>query len=466
MAKEKTAALIVREDVLEWTIVQQRHRVVDAGRAAMSAPAAPEEAADADAEAPAAPPSPLREAAARLKGCALSVGLTTDRLLLRVLDLPAVDRDELRDMVALQFDKYSPFPVDTMVLSYEILRQQDSSSHILMAAVQQSAVDRLGERLREAGLEIDRLDAAILGWWRALADAGRMSQTGRQAFVLLDGPDPEMIVAQDGTPVLFRSLTGPGERPDEDGAAALAEEVSYALMSLERDHGGGAATTVHLGYAGDAEPPHLVRALAYTCECAAESFPLDELPRPSEGLARRAADRTAAAALDLTPAVWRSAEQAREFRNKMIGAAGVIFFAWIASLAVLLGGLQYHRAKLARLEESLASWREPALDVREMRRRAFMIQRYTDNEHSALECLRQISAVQPSGIELTSFAYRKGENVRIAGEAEAVGVVYAFKDSLDRSGFFLESDLTGPRRDTRKRKEIFDIDLRLPEEAG
>jgi len=437
---------------------------VDAHREEWAPP--PAAADEEGAAAPAAAPDPLHEAAARLKGCTVSVGLPTDRLLLRVLDLPAVEQDELRGMVALQFDKYSPFPVDTMVLSYEVLRRQDTSSHILMAAVQQSAVDKLGARLREAGLDIDRIDAAILGWWRALVDAGRVPETGRQAFVLLDGNDPEMIVAQEGTPVLFRSLTGLAEVSDADGVAALAEEVSYALMSLERDHGGGAATAIQVGYAGKAEPPHLVHALAEACECAAESFPLDDLPRPSEGLARRAAVRTAPAGLDLTPAVWRSAEEAQAFKKKIIGAAGVIVFAWAVGLAVLLGGLQYHRAKLARLEATRDSWRAPALEVREMRRRAFTIQRYTDNEHSALECLRQISAVLPSGIALTSFAYRKGENVRIAGEANAVGVVYALKDSLDRSGFFLESALTGPRRDPRRGKEIFDIDLRLPEEAG
>jgi len=96
-----------------------------------------------------------------------------------------------------------------------------------------------------------------------------------------------------------------------------------------------------------------------------------------------------------------------------------------------------------------------------MRRRVFMIKRYMDRSDSALECLREISALQPRGIDLTSFSYRKGETLRISGEAETVDQVYSFKSKLEGSTLFVGAKLQGPRRDRKKRKEVFDIDLRL-----
>ena len=91
-----------------------------------------------------------------------------------------------------------------------------------------------------------------------------------------------------------------------------------------------------------------------------------------------------------------------------------------------------------------------------------MIESYVDHRQSALECLREISRLQPEGIELTSFSYRKGDAVKITALGRAVGMVYDFQHRLNESEFFPTPVLKGPR--TTRRGEAFDVTINL--EAG
>jgi hypothetical protein len=128
-----------------------------------------------------------------------------------------------------------------------------------------------------------------------------------------------------------------------------------------------------------------------------------------------------------------------------------------------VGGLFFERDRTRRLEAEWQRWHEPATQVADMRRRVRMIRRYTDARATALECLREVSLLQPPGVDLVLFGYRKHEGVRLSGEALDVNLVYLFKNKLDASTLFASASLSGPRRDRRRDREVFDIDLVLSE---
>jgi Tfp pilus assembly protein PilN len=62
---------------------------------------------------------------------------------------------------------------------------------------------------------------------------------------------------------------------------------------------------------------------------------------------------------------------------------------------------------------------------------------------------------------MSSFSYRKGESVKMAGDAGSVDQVYAFKRNLDGSALFPKAELQGPRAD-KSGKQVFDLTLSLP----
>jgi hypothetical protein len=456
MAKEAITGLVWRDDAVEWTTLRAgRGEPVASGRERLAAAQGVEEEGAPDAAAPA---ECLKAACSAIPRGPVSLAVGSEHVLLRVLDLPATDDAELAAIITLQADKFSPFPLDTMVVGWEALRREGAATRALVAAVRREVVDEQGRRLAEAGLSIGRVDAAVLGWCALLARAGEIAPDLRDVVLLCDAGPPEVVVFDQGLPVLFRALDACAGLAGDALAGELAHEVGYTLMSAEMEQGAAVRQRVTLWGATDMAAA--AGRIGADCGCEARACRLEALGALSEGVALRAARREG---LDLTPPAWRAAERSRTFRRRLVGAAVALGGLWIAGAAVLLGGLAVENAREAGLRREQARWREPADAVRELRRRTAIVKRYMDRGDSALEFLRAVSAVLPAGVELTSFSYRKGEELRLSGEADRVEQVYEFKNAIDAGDMFQgESILQGPRADRRKRKEVFDIIVELP----
>jgi len=204
-----------------------------------------------------------------------------------------------------------------------------------------------------------------------------------------------------------------------------------------------------------------VESLRRECPCEVTTASLDSLPTAAQGLALRSAAGNGGR-LDLTPPAWRAVEGQKSFRKKMITITVLLAVVWLLAAGALIGGLFLEESRVASLTSGRDEMRGPAMEVRTMRRRAYMIRRYMDRSDSALECLREISELQPAGVDLESFSYRKGDGVRIKGEAGRVNQVYSFKSNLDKSELFLETKLEGPASNRRTGKQGFEMELRLP----
>jgi hypothetical protein len=342
------------------------------------------------------------------------------------------------------------------VISHEVLARRPEGSRVLIGAVREAVVEEQAQGLRAAGVTPARVDVALLGWWRLLADAGQIQERGRQLVLLLHGGTPELIVWQDGEPRLFRTLNGLDGLSEEELAAELSREIGYTLMSVELDQGPAPAAAVAVRHAAGGRFEGVAARLRAGPWGEASVQSLEGLPTASEGLARRL---EAGPGLDLTPESWRAAARQRQFRRRMLAGAAAGLGLWALLVSLFYGGLAYERLRLKRLEADYAAVRDPAMEVREMRRRVGLIRRYMDRSSSVLECLREVSLAMPPGLELLSFSYRKGEDVKIRGVGQAVDQVYVFKSGLDESAVFRATTLKGVQE--RGGKQFFDMDLGL-----
>jgi len=408
----------------------------------------------------------IRGVCARLRG-SVSMGLPSDHLILRVATLPAESPDELSGMVQLQVDKFSPFPVDKMVVSHEVLARRDLGFVVLMAAAPEEDVAVRYRELDSCGIRPSIVDACVLGRWQTLVDAGAIATQGRQVAILLEADRPELIVAQDGLPILFRQLGAIGDLGPDEQAEELVRETTYALTSIEIEHGGGEIISVCI--VGGGEVLQTVRqAFSREFPAATLTATFSELPSVAIGLARRLASRREGG-VDLVPAVFRQMGSARAFRRRLLHTALGVVAVWLAMVAAVGGYVWFERAQLASLTAKREVWRQPALDVRTMRKRVAVIKRYLDHSFSVLECMREIVSNQPQGIDITSFSYIKRESqVSVSGEGVNVDVVYAFKTAMDGSEMFKrgKSTLTGPNFDGRRNRYKFDLKLSLPAAPG
>jgi len=455
MAKDVATGVVLTDRELSWTSVRRTKSGVErleTETVPLPGPSGKEPAEGAGEERLVV----LKGVKARIRSGSAFV-LPSTKVLLRSVRLPAVPDDELAGMVQLQLDKFSPFPVENLVFSHEVLRRDENELRVLIAAIERRAMESFTAEIEAAGLRPRRLDVCAMIRSRILKDAGEIPDEGRHPVVVITPEETEIIVFEDGAPVLFRALGGSMQGGDEELAAEVAREVEYSLMTMELECGPALLKTVGLWYSS--ESAYLKDRIAEALPVSVESGALDSLPPVSEGAAARMFD---AGAVNLVPAVWRSAGMARQFKKRMLTAAAVLLSVWVIMVGAGAGTMLYRRSGIDRLSSEAESLVAPAMQVRDLRRRVVLVKRYTDKRDSALEYLREISAILPEGIDLSSFSYRKGEGVKISGAANAVDLVYRFKNAIDGSEMFKEAALTGPRK-TPKGEEVFSIEIMLRE---
>ena len=386
----------------------------------------------------------------------VTVSLPAEQVLMKIVRLPVVDDDELIGMVELQIDKFSPFPVEDLVVSHEIMATIDEEYVVLIAAVKTEVVDELGQVMAAAGVTFPRVDVSILGWWRLIQDTEEIAATGRHVAVLLHDSAPELVVVHDGVPIAFRSLAGTTGMSGEDFVDDIASELNYTLVSLDREHGPAELDSVSVWHRGD-QPKALLKRLSDDCGCPSSPKDAEMLPPLSEGLVRR---ELADASMNLSPSAWRDVEEARVFKSTMARVATSVLAVWVFGVILFVGGLYLQQMRGNSLERELKEWQVPGREVRSMRRRISVIEKYMDRRSSALECLREISELQPSGVTLALFSYRQSESLKLSGDASVRGQVLEFNNKLDGSKVFAKV-IPGQIKRTRG-KYRFDFELRFP----
>lgn len=456
MAQEINSALIFYEDRIEWASVQDGNGHVESG--SVQCPGW------IDGDDPV-----VNGVVEELKGLnkiigeRVTIALPTDRLLTRVIRLPTVEPDELMSMVKLQVDKLSPFAEEDTVWSHEVLSFESDSALLLIVIAHKQFIQKAGDLAGKAGYQSVRVDAAALGLAGCVANSENFNENGRAVQLVVRRAEAELLVFDSGLLVACRALTFP---PDMDPAAFGEEtgrETVYTLLSLEVELGpekNGRSVALWLDKGID---PATVEGIKKEIGGSVGSELLENLEPSAAGVARRTASLSAGL-VDMTPAHWHEAVKQHEFKSKVAFWCGGVLILWLILAGAGTGVFIFERSKVAALREKEEQLSRESLDVRELRGRVYMLKQYNDTSHSALESLWEINRFLPKGIELTSFAYRKGENIRITGEAARVDDVYKFKTELDGSDLFVESSLQSVRRDQRRRKEIFDIEILLPEE--
>ncbi len=406
------------------------------------------------ATAGAAPPLSAAETVARLKP-ELVLGVPFQHVLIRVVQLPTDDADEVRGMVNLQVDKLSPFASEQTVAAHEILRIEASGTTVLIAIARRTVLDEM--RVTLGTPTTARVDALPLGLWAGLLQSGQLAAQGRELLLVADAAGVQIIAHEDGTPLAFTYIAGPFDLSRAEDRSDIAWEAARLAMSLEAEHGQPTALAAAV-WADPAVTTDLAGAVGETCAAPCRGFASALLPTALEGVVRRGGQ--GAAVIDLTPAAWRGVEQAARFRRRIWGTVATVLVTWGLLVGAGFGLLAYERYRIRLLDSEHASWVEPANDVRTMRRRVAMIRRYQDRHDSALECLREVSVLQPQGVDLDSFTYRKDESVDITGIADTSQIVLQFNAGLNGSRIFKQVT-SGPQSLTKDGRYRFSFDLKF-----
>jgi type IV pilus assembly protein PilM len=169
---------------------------------------------------------------ARLGSKRVVLGVANRRVVVRLVDLPWMEPDELRRSLAYQAQDFLPIPVDEAELDYNVLGEHDGSAgqrllRVLLVAAQK---DMLAGHLRAAtmaGLQPVGIDLAPFALVRALAPVAALAE-GAEALMDVGARVTNIIVHQNAVPRFVRILLMGGQDVTDSIGTALGLEPEAA----------------------------------------------------------------------------------------------------------------------------------------------------------------------------------------------------------------------------------------------
>ncbi len=384
---------------------------------------------------------------------AVTLAVSTSRLILRTSRFPSTDGDEIASMSLNQMEKDAPLPLDEMVCSFEVLSTDETSSLVLSAGTPVSCVEEISATAGVSPGRVERVDALFLGILKTLLDKKVVGGMLREVIVAEEGSSMTLAILDSGKPISIRSM---GDLASLN-TGSLLNTTLLALMQTQQDHG-KADLTRFVCFSDSLQLQSAVATVADARGCAVKHVSPKSFPPAAYGVALRTVD---GAAMNLFPEGWRTKLAEGKFRRTyryslLAGAALWLLTAgWIYGWPLILDQrVKSLNAVVKRLEPDESK-------VVDLRNRISIIDRYSDRTFSPMEALLEVAVNQPQGIDLSSFRFNGAKNqTLVEGRSRVPTLVYDFMDRLKTSKIFREVKLSsGPTLNRALGLNVFELSI-------
>lgn len=162
------------------------------------------------------------------------LGVSNQKVVVRLVDLPWLPADELRASLKFQVADLVPMPVDEAVLDFVALEEitTDNSRMVrglLVAAAQDAVLDAIRAAQR-AGLRVSTVDLTPFAVLRVAGAGDALGLNGPEAVVDIGAKVTNIVVHEAGVPKFVRILLLGGD----DVTAAVVERLGIPTAEAER----------------------------------------------------------------------------------------------------------------------------------------------------------------------------------------------------------------------------------------
>jgi Tfp pilus assembly PilM family ATPase len=379
------------------------------------------------------------------KGCDVVLAVPLSRILAKIVRVPISDISTAEEAVLQELKEFSPFPDDELAVSKEMLSETQTHATVLFAALPESVLEDVAEKLDEKKLSVVKIDLLALVKMHIYWPKIHPSLSEDSHVLVLEKTDEEVtaILLEGSTPIALRSFSSTDN---------LRREVMLTLLEAESVSSGIKLEKI---YAVNADAESL-NDLA-----AVENL---EKPEASECISYLKTRTEESSTLDVLPNSWREILRETKLKSKAIKFFSVAGGIWLLCMVVLFG-VPFGLSVLAdNIQSRIKAHRSEYASVKETRDKVMLIEKYSDHSKGALEVLRAASACMPDegdGFILTGFDFRQGEDLRISGESDERSFIFDFKDSLSKQSLF--PDVQSPSIKQSKDRYAFTIIVGLAE---
>lgn len=106
----------------------------------------------------------------------VAIGVSNQKVVVRLIDLPYMEKSELQGAIQYQAQDYIPIPIEDAILDFEVIGDYMTSSdehmmEVLLVAAQRDMVNNAVRAVEEAGLKLQQIDVTSFAIVRALMGA-------------------------------------------------------------------------------------------------------------------------------------------------------------------------------------------------------------------------------------------------------------------------------------------------------
>lgn len=191
----------------------------------------------------------------------LTVGVANQKVIVRVIDMPHMNEEELKGAIRYQAADYIPMPVEETIIDFEILKEyavkeDEQNMKVLLVAAQRDMIQAYVEALGGAGLYPTSIDVKSFAMMRSMLPAlpafpsEEQSKMTMETSCLLNvgAGVSNMIIVEEGMPYFVRILLFGGNdftRAISENMGISEDEAEELKISLSEDSGiiGGGAVS-------------------------------------------------------------------------------------------------------------------------------------------------------------------------------------------------------------------------------
>ncbi|MGC9372811.1 MAG: type IV pilus biogenesis protein PilM [Thermovirgaceae bacterium] len=166
------------------------------------------------------------------------LGMPSREVLMRIVEMPAMEKEDAREALKWDFEKYFPFPYGEAVFDLSVVDTPGepdlTTSRFLVAAARLRAVENLLEMAKRVGLRIDAIEPLNVPLYRCVKGPGESGPLTGTMVVYVGKTSSQIIVGFGDNGILYRTLLvgGEGQQAKEEPYAAVTREVSSTFTYL------------------------------------------------------------------------------------------------------------------------------------------------------------------------------------------------------------------------------------------
>jgi len=430
---------------------------------------------------------PLHEAIAkifknlRLNKHAVIMYIPRHLVNVRILELPSIDPQEIKDIVNLQMGKQTPYSKDEIVSSYSIIdTSREGYIKIMLVIARRNIVTERLEALEKNGIELERValsSEGVYNWFKIAYMPGvKEDYSETVALVDIDSNYSDFIIVRGRKMVFSRNIfIGANNilETQSNWQEKFIEEISRSVeryrseeknVKLSRIFLSGAARMIKgldqvlsakLDIPTETTDPFKNIVIKKNVGVLPDEDSRAISVSPLFGIALM----PKALEFDLMPQEARI-YRLMEARRKALTVMGILFAA-IAMMAssFLLAGIYNKTSYLGRLKKEISRVGKNADEARKMRVRISLVEKRLDAKGTSLDILNEVHKLIPKEIYFTSINIEEKKQAILKGRASAMSDVFRFVTTLENSPYFKNAKTTYTTTKKEEDKEYADFEI-------